>query len=504
MSSGLLRRRVCNANPNESVEISSSHNYEKKNLNNSFQGKSGHDIDNVNHKIVYDPLDIQESQERSKQPCLTLMEEILLLGLKDKQGYLPFWNDNISYILRGCIILELAFRGRIQICRDSFRRRYPLSECLVEVVNDKITGEVLLDETLKMMKTSEKMTISSWVNLMSGETWNFMKIGYQLKQVRERLAKGLVDKGILRTEKRNFLLFDMTTHPVSNYMVKDDIRNRLIIMLTAPTIVLPNGIFFPETIPMKHLRMVTLVCAAYSANVLDTVFSSFDYEIRERAFNRVDEFFKDFSQWPFTVKYSSNIGCMNSSLANVIAEEISGGKDKELQLEVIVAVLQKKQYTEKDAIYSGLKSMIISGSVGLVISTVQNAIMKDTENIKSIMRRTGRTVGIFAVMGGLFSFTQVFISNIRKKDDSLNPFIGGLVSGSIGAAQVRPFPVVIGYGLGLGCILGLFNWCGGTLNGVYHDVYGKNTGILKETLFKTEYRRPRSEIVKSIGSGRGV
>ena len=40
-----------------------------------------------------------------------------------------------------------------------------------------------------------------------------MKIGYQLKQVRERLAKGLVDKGILRTEKRNFLLFDMATHP---------------------------------------------------------------------------------------------------------------------------------------------------------------------------------------------------------------------------------------------------------------------------------------------------
>ena len=46
-----------------------------------------------------------------------------------------------------------------------------------------------------------------------GETWNVMKIGYQLKQVRERLAKGLVDKGVLRTEKRNFLLFDMVRSP---------------------------------------------------------------------------------------------------------------------------------------------------------------------------------------------------------------------------------------------------------------------------------------------------
>lgn len=37
------------------------------------------------HKIAYDPRDISESAERSKQPKLTMMEEVLLLGLKDKQ-----------------------------------------------------------------------------------------------------------------------------------------------------------------------------------------------------------------------------------------------------------------------------------------------------------------------------------------------------------------------------------------------------------------------------------
>ena len=37
------------------------------------------------HKIAYDPRDISENAERTKQPKLTLMEEILLLGLKDKQ-----------------------------------------------------------------------------------------------------------------------------------------------------------------------------------------------------------------------------------------------------------------------------------------------------------------------------------------------------------------------------------------------------------------------------------
>ena len=42
--------------------------------------------ENVNgHKIAFDPRDISESEERIKQPKLTLMEEVLLLGLKDKQ-----------------------------------------------------------------------------------------------------------------------------------------------------------------------------------------------------------------------------------------------------------------------------------------------------------------------------------------------------------------------------------------------------------------------------------
>jgi golgi phosphoprotein 3 len=42
------------------------------------------------HKIAFDPRDISESAERSKQPKLTLMEEIILLGLKDKQVHYPF------------------------------------------------------------------------------------------------------------------------------------------------------------------------------------------------------------------------------------------------------------------------------------------------------------------------------------------------------------------------------------------------------------------------------
>lgn len=120
------------------------------------------------HRIAFDPRDISESAERNKQPKLTLMEEVLLMGLKDKQGYLSFWNDNISYALRGCIVIELAFRGRISMEKDSNRRRFPLADRNIEVIDDTLTGEVLLDEALKMMKSSEKMSVASWIDLMSG------------------------------------------------------------------------------------------------------------------------------------------------------------------------------------------------------------------------------------------------------------------------------------------------------------------------------------------------
>jgi Golgi phosphoprotein 3 len=85
------------------------------------------------------------------------------------KGYLSFWNDNISYALRGCIVIELAFRGRIAMEKDASRRRFPLADRNIEVIDDTLTGEVLLDEALKMMKQSEKMSVATWIDLMSGK-----------------------------------------------------------------------------------------------------------------------------------------------------------------------------------------------------------------------------------------------------------------------------------------------------------------------------------------------
>lgn len=241
--------------------------------------------------------------------------------------------------------------------KDSSRRRFPLADRVIEVIDDTLTGEVLLDEALKMMKTSEKMSVSSWIDLMSGkapaqkpcagalltvllegETWNLMKIGYQLKQVRERLAKGLVDKGILRTEKRNFLLFDMATHPVADGGAKDEIRRRVRNLLTNRTVVLAPSQFLPEDMEFRYIRTISMICAAYAANVLENALASLGHESRERAFSQVDELLAEYSQWPFGKRAGGAQG-IGANLGQVVTQEVNASKDKELQLEVRATLL---------------------------------------------------------------------------------------------------------------------------------------------------------------------
>jgi len=77
------------------------------------------------------------------------------------------------------------------------------------------------------------MLYNSIINISNfiGETWNPLKIKYQLKNVRERLAKNLVEKGVLTTEKQNFLLFDMTTHPLTDNEAKLRLVKKVIMLI---------------------------------------------------------------------------------------------------------------------------------------------------------------------------------------------------------------------------------------------------------------------------------
>ncbi|XP_076216093.1 Golgi phosphoprotein 3-like isoform X2 [Aptenodytes patagonicus] len=177
-----------------------------------------------------------DDPDDSKDIRLTLMEEVLLLGLKDKE-----------------VLLK----------------------------SDAPTGDVLLDETLRHIKATESAeTVQTWIDLLTGETWNPFKLQYQLRNVRERIAKALVEKGILTTEKQNFLLFDMTTHPVSNATEKQRLVKKL------QESMLERWVNDPHRMDRRTLALLVL---AHSSDVLENVFASLADDKYNVAMNRTKD-----------------------------------------------------------------------------------------------------------------------------------------------------------------------------------------------------------------------
>ncbi|XP_019745760.1 Golgi phosphoprotein 3 [Hippocampus comes] len=220
----------------------------------------------------------EDDKGDSKETRLTLMEEVLLLGLKDREGYTSFWNDCISSGLRGCMLVELALRGRLQLEACGMRRKSLLSRKVI-CKSDAPTGDVLLDEALKHIKeTQPPETVQSWIELLSGETWSPFKLHYQLRNVRERLAKNLVEKGVLTTEKQNFLLFDMTTHPLTNSTIKQRLVKKV------QDSVLEKWVNDPHRMDK---RLLSLILLAHSSDVLENAFAPLQDEQYDLGMKRV-------------------------------------------------------------------------------------------------------------------------------------------------------------------------------------------------------------------------
>jgi Golgi phosphoprotein 3 len=241
--------------------------------NSNSEGTNDEKEDNPNDR------DAEEDND-SKETRLTLMEEVLLLGLKDREGYTSFWNDCISSGLRGCILIELSLRGRIELEKAGMRRR-SLGNRKVICKNDQPVGDVLLDEALRHIKeTQPPETVQAWIEYLSGETWNPLKLRYQLRNVRERLAKNLVEKGVCTTEKQNFLLFDMTTHPLTDNVVKQRLIKRV-----------QDSVLSRWTNDAHRMdrRMLSLIYLAHSSDVLENAFAPLSDEDYEVAMKRVRE-----------------------------------------------------------------------------------------------------------------------------------------------------------------------------------------------------------------------
>ena len=115
---------------------------------------------------------------------------------------------------------------------------------------------------------------------ISGETWNPLKLRYQIRNVRERIAKNLVEKGVLTTEKQNFLLFDMTTHPVVDSTAKQRLIKKVQDSLLSRWV--------NDTQRMEK-RSLALIYLAHASDVLDNALSALSDDDYDLAMKRVRE-----------------------------------------------------------------------------------------------------------------------------------------------------------------------------------------------------------------------
>lgn len=82
MSGVTRRRQVAGATSNNESDVPSRSATPARNNNSSHRDQEAAS----DHKVAYDPKDLEQGEERAKQPKLTLMEEVLLLGLKDREA----------------------------------------------------------------------------------------------------------------------------------------------------------------------------------------------------------------------------------------------------------------------------------------------------------------------------------------------------------------------------------------------------------------------------------
>ncbi|KAI9822562.1 MAG: hypothetical protein M1827_000281 [Pycnora praestabilis] len=159
-------------------------------------------------------------------------------------------------------------------------------------------------------------------------------------------------------------------------------------------------------------------------------------------------------------------------------------------------------YHAKDAVGTSIKSTMITGSAGALVSAIQNTLTKQNVTAWGVFTRTGGTIAVFAAMGGTYEFAKTASANLREKDDSWNPTIGGFLAGSVLGLRFRTLPAVLGYGAGLAVLLATFDYTGGVLTGYTKDP--EVDEFARKEYLRKNRRRPIEQTVAELGEGRGI
>ncbi len=140
---------------------------------------------------------------------LTLSEKLTLLALHDEKGSFVYSASlSFPYGLAGAMLIELIEQERIALVDGK-----------VKVRNPKSTGDTLLDETLQLIRASEKLRDSNyWV----------MRIASKIKKLPERIIDGLVAKNILeRREQKILWVFPSKRYPMVDAQPEHEVRQHI-------------------------------------------------------------------------------------------------------------------------------------------------------------------------------------------------------------------------------------------------------------------------------------
>jgi hypothetical protein len=117
-------------------------------------------------------------------------------------------------------------------------------------------------------------------------------------------------------------------------------------------------------------------------------------------------------------------------------------------------------YEPKPTLKQTFRVTLQAGTVGFVLSTVQNALGKHARGAMGVVTRTGGTIGFFAAMGATFAFTEAYVANERQKNDALNGAAAGCAAGFLMGIRSRSLPMAAGGCVLLGGAVGVFDYTG--------------------------------------------
>jgi hypothetical protein len=191
------------------------------------------------------------------ESSLYLYEEILLLALKDQKGTIDWRAGLFLNVIAGAIIAELVLTDRIQI--ENNKKKHMV------VTNENLIGDPVLDQALeKVNKSKNKKSLEDWISKLAS-----------ISKLKEKIAKQLCNKGILREEKRKIMgLFKTKRYPELNPEPEKRLIQRL-----------EKALFSEQT--KTDLRTTILISLTYQSDLLSIPFQKKDIKHNKQKIERI-------------------------------------------------------------------------------------------------------------------------------------------------------------------------------------------------------------------------